>query len=406
MNILLISRCPPYPLHLGDRLIPYHLAERLSNRHTIDLLAFYNRPDDPQNVPYYEKYFRTVKLIPERPRTTIALIRRLIRPGGLYPGDAEGSWSPEMWQVINDQVSNTKYDIIQLFGGIHVYEFHHLLRGLPTVITPYESYSLYLRRLLAHQKSLTGRLSIWLQYLAAARYERAMFSGYAATVVLTDNDRQALLKLNPQLPLHVIPNGIALDYFTGEDVMPEPDDIPVLLFIGNFEYAPNVDAALRLGLEIFPQVKRAIPGTRLMLVGNNPPDAICTLKTQDIEVTGHVPDVRPYFEQASVFISPLRFGAGIKNKVLEAMAMGKPLVATAISGEGIGLAEGINVLYGETSEELASAAIRLLNNVDLRKRMGQANRHIIEKSLTWEAVSGQYENLYARIRKGMSPQEP
>ena len=399
MNILLISRCPPYPLHLGDRLIPYHLAEQLSCRHTIDLLAFYNRADDPQNVDHYQQFFHTVRLIPEHPRTTKTLIRRLIRPGSIYPRHAEDSWSPEMWQAINKQLANTHYDLVQLFGGIQVYEYRNLLRGLPTVITPYESYTLYLSRLLAHQHNITGRFTIWLQYMAAARYEGVMFTGYDATVVLTENDRLALKKLNPKLPLHVIPNGIDLHYFTSEDELPQANHEPVLLFVGNYEYAPNVDAALRLGLEIFPRIKRELPDARLLLVGNNPPDAVRALASEDIEVTGHVPDVRPYFQQASVFISPLRLGAGIKNKVLEAMAMGKPLVATAISGEGIGLVEGRNVLYADTSEDLALAAIRLLNNSDLKKRMGQANRQIIEQSFTWEAVSRQYETLYANLGK-------
>ncbi|HLY26065.1 MAG TPA: glycosyltransferase family 4 protein, partial [Aggregatilineales bacterium] len=395
MNILLISRCPPYPLHLGDRLIPYHLAEQLSQRHSLDLLAFYMLHDDPDNVDHYAHLFRSIKLIPERPRTPLTLMRRLLNPRGIFPRRSQESWSPPMWQAICDQLSQTHYDVVQLFGGIQVYEYRSLLRGLPTVITPYESYTLYLSRLLAQQESAARRLAVWMQRIAASGYERAMFNDYGATVVLTETDRAALARLNPALPLHVIPNGIDLAYFT-----PEGDSAaePALLFVGNYEYEPNLDAALYLSHDIFPLIRREVPAARLWLVGNNPPEALRALAAPDVIVTGHVPDVRAYFQRATAFISPLRMGAGIKNKMLEAMAMGKALVATPISGEGIGLSGGTNVLFGNTPEELAQAAIRLLRDPDLRTRMGKANRAIIEESFTWEAVGRQYEALYEAVR--------
>src|ERR1044072_1436980 len=120
MNILLISRCPPYPLHLGDRLIPYHLAQQLSTRHNIDLLAFYDQPDDPANVHHYERFFRSVQLIREWPRSTIALLNRALRPGAMFPRTVDQAWSPEMWQAITKQLAAQQYDIVQLFGGIQV----------------------------------------------------------------------------------------------------------------------------------------------------------------------------------------------------------------------------------------------------------------------------------------------
>jgi glycosyltransferase involved in cell wall biosynthesis len=118
------------------------------------------------------------------------------------------------------------------------------------------------------------------------------------------------------------------------------------------------------------------------------------LASEGIEVTGRVPDVRPYLEQATLFVCPLRFGAGIKNKVLEAMAMGKPIVATRLSADGIGLIEGEHVLYGSSAEMLGAAVLRLLHDNDLRQRMAQANRRLIETRFTWERVADQYEALY------------
>jgi glycosyltransferase involved in cell wall biosynthesis len=301
-----------------------------------------------------------------------------------------------MWQAIRDHIAQNKYDVVQVFGGIQVYEYRDLLRGLPTVITPYESFTLYSSRLLAQQKTFPRRLMAWLQWLAASGYERRMFEGYAATVVLTENDRDAQRRLNPALPLHVIPNGIDLDFFTLE---PESSTEPALLFVGNYEYEPNLDAALFLASEIFPLVRREIPDVRLWLVGNNPPEALRAMASPDVIVTGRVPDVRPYLRQAAIFVSPLRIGAGIKNKVLEAMAMGKSLVATAISTEGIaGPSGGSNGLLGESSQELAQAAIRLLRDSALRAQMGRANRQIIEQSFTWQSVGERYDALYHALK--------
>jgi glycosyltransferase involved in cell wall biosynthesis len=405
-------------------LIPYHLAEQLSARHNIDLLAFYDQPDDPSNVHHYEHFFRSVQLIREPQRSTLAMLSRAIRPGAMFPRTVDQVWSPEMWQAIMAQLAAHHYDVVQLFGGIQVYEYRELVRTLPNLIVPYESYSLYLSRLLVSLTPQTPapsprtegkgkpfwkplplygggvwgggqRLMVWAQLQAARLYERTMFNGYSGVVVVSKKDSQMLASLNPNLPLHVIPNGIDLGYFVSAETDPSE---PTLLFTGNFDYAPNVDAALYLAQDILPQVKREIPAARLMLVGNNPPETMRNLASADIEVTGRVPDVRPYLQQAAVFVCPLRFGAGIKNKLLEAMAMQKALIATPLSGEGIDLVEGTHVLYGSTSEQLAAATIGLLRDAELRRSMGSANRRLIEMQYTWQRVADQYEALYSEIK--------
>jgi glycosyltransferase involved in cell wall biosynthesis len=396
LDLLLISRCPPYPLHLGDRLIPYHLAQELSARgHQIDLIALYDQPDDPDHIADYQQYFRSVRLIRETKRSTIGYLKRLLTPGAMFPHDAHASWAPQLWNAIREQIGSVQYDVVQVFGGIQVYEYQELVRHLPTLIVPYESYSLYLKRQLAQQTNWRQWLTMWAGLQITRQYERRMFMGYGGVVVLSAVDAQMLNRLNPALPLHVIPNGVDIDYFKPTEQTP---DEATLLFIGNFDYLPNADAALWLIREIFPLVKTALPQARLLLVGNNPSAEIRDLASQDIVVTGRVPDVRPYLEQARVFISPLRLGAGIKNKVLEAMAMRKAIVATPLSGDGIeGLELGTHFLIGSSAQELASAAVRLIEDPAAGRQMGSANRQLIESRYTWRAVADQYEALYRAI---------
>jgi glycosyltransferase involved in cell wall biosynthesis len=393
VNILLISRCPPFPLQFGDRLIPYHLAQELTDRqHVIDLLAFYNRPEDITEIPRYGRLFRVIRLIREPRRGSLAYFRRLYL-SSFFPESAAGAWSKPMWNAIQDQLAETHYDAIHVFGGIQVYEYQQLVKNFPNIIVPYESFSLYLE---SAMQSLTGRARLMkkMELSIARRYERKMFNGYDQVVVLADADAQALRTLQPDLPLRVIPNGVDTNYFSpsGQD----PDQ-PTLTFIGNYEYEPNVDAALRLARRIFPYVQHRVPGAKLLLVGRAPPAALRELASDSIQVTGPVVDVRPYLDRTLIFVSALRIGAGLKNKLLEAMAMQKAIVATPLSCDGIAVQHEQHLLIADSSDDIAKAVVRLVKDGDLRHRLGLAGRELVEKQYTWHRVGIQYETLYREV---------
>lgn len=389
-SLLLISRCPPVPLHLGDRLIVWHLARELAQRgYAIDLLAFAQRETDWQEIDEYRQFFRHVELFPEAPRRPRALLQRLLLPWARFPQSAAQAWSGAMWQAIEARLRSTTYDAIHLFGGVQVYEFAPLFRDLPALITPYESYSLYLKRLIAQGGGLAARL----QRRFAQHYERWMYTPYAGVVVLSPPDRDELHALNPALSLHVIPNGIDTDFFTPQDT---PRDPATLLFVGNYEYAPNVDAALTLVQRILPAVQQHNPQARAQLVGNAPPPEVRALHSASVEVTGRVPDVRPYLAQATAFVCPLRVGAGIKNKVLEALAMGLPVVASPLSVDGIAAQHGTHALIAPV-ESLADETLRLLRDPALQQRLAQQGAALIQARYSWSGVADRYEALYRQV---------
>lgn len=396
MNILLISRCPPYPLHLGDRLIIGNLIPRLKQRgYAIDLIAFYDQPDDLADIDHYRADLRHITLIAEPKRSTLGYLTRLFR---LFPRSAAQSWSLEMWQTIEMHLRREKYDVVHLFGGIQVYEYRRLVEHLPTVIVPYESYSL----LLLNQFEAARGLSRWAilpRWWMAQLYERAMFRGYRQVVVLTEADAGQLRRLWVGMPVKVIPNGVDLAKFTPEFSSSQSAETASILFVGNYAYPPNLDAALWLAREIFPLI-RAKYDVQLWLVGNAPPDSLLQLASDSIHVTGHVPDVVPYYAQATVFICPLRFGAGIKNKLLEAMAMKLPIVATSLSMEGIAATDGI--ITADTAEAIAEAALMLLTDPTRRAKIGMINRQVIQNNYTWEAVADQYVELYRELAANLA----
>lgn len=395
MDVLLISRCPPFPLYHGDRLIPYHLGRELSaRRYHIDLLAFYQRPEDVAEVPRYEQHFNSVTLIPEPRRSLRSYWQRNRQPARRFPRRAEESWSPPMWEAIERAIRDRAYDVVHLFGGVHVYEYWPLARQLPNVIVPYESYTLWLERALAEETRRIPRLVKGVQLRMARQYESWMFERFQRVVVLTELDAQALTGLNPDTPVAVIPNGVDLDYLTPTGY--EPDE-PTLLFIGNYDYLPNLDAALRLVRDIFPRIQQRMSRARLIIVGGNPPPELRAYASANVEITGRVPDTRTYFESALIFISPLRLGAGIKNKILEAMAMETPVVATPLSCDGIPVAPGQHALLGVTDEELANAVFRLFQDPRLRRLLQRNGRQLVEQQFTWGRVAEQYETLYADV---------
>ncbi|MCC6802353.1 MAG: glycosyltransferase [Anaerolineae bacterium] len=439
MNILLISRCPPYPLHLGDRLIVYHLARQLARRgHILDLIAFSDRFEDITDRVHYADLFRSITIIADPPRTAFDYAVRLLVPGARFPHRADQAWSPAMWDAIRQHLDASTYDLAHLFGGIQVYEYARAVEPLPAIITPYESYSLYLRRMventpsprltfgqltpLPHQwgeglippsprlpnatagcarrgRGMRGnleRLKSRLQLRVARSFESWMFAPYRRVIVVSDRDRDELLALNPALPVEVIPNGVDLDYFQPTGAPREPH---TLLFTGNYEYAPNVDAALRLARDIFPRVQAHIPDAKLWIVGSAPPPELTALASEAITVTGHVPDMRTYLETAVVFVCPLRLGAGIKNKVLEALALGCPVVATPLSADGIAVRDGHDILLAESDDQFAAAVVRLFGDAPLRGQLAANGGALIESRYSWAQVAERYEAIYGEIAR-------
>ncbi|MCY4024427.1 MAG: glycosyltransferase family 4 protein [Anaerolineaceae bacterium] len=391
-HVLLISRCPPWPLHLGDRLIVWHLARELSRRGcVIDLLAFTDQREDHDDVEHYRAHFGEVALFDETARPPSTLLRRLLLPGSRFPVRAAGVSSPAMWRAIEQRVAVNDYDCAHFFGGIQVSEYRHAVGELPTLITPYESYSLYMRRAL--EASSGPAPAIRLRHFLARRFESWMYVPFGRRVVVSDRDRAELRRLNPSLDWEVIPNGVDAEHFRPSG---DAREAASLLFTGNFAYEPNVDAALWLARDLVPRLRQEHPELQLWLVGNAPPESLRTLDGEGIRVTGRVPDLRPWLTRATLYVSPLRMGAGIKNKVLEALATGCPLLATPLSAEGIALEHGRHAWLAERSD-FPAAASKLLADVALRERLALAGRQLVESRYSWRQVAERYAALYQML---------
>jgi glycosyltransferase involved in cell wall biosynthesis len=388
MEILFASRCFPSPPHYGDRLILYHLLQELRARgHACDVVAFHQSAADLGERDRSAALCRELEPVVEQPRSVIRYLTRLGRP---FPDRAELCWNPAMWRALARRLAARRYDVVHLFGGIQVYEVRDLVRRVPTVIVPYESHALWMERAVSAATSVKERLVRRLKLAVVRRYERVMYVGFDRVVVLTNADRDAIARLAPDLPIVVIPNGVEPRPAGAAGTAVEP----ILLFVGNFEYEPNVDAAVTLVTRILPLVRSRVPNARVQLVGTSPPPALRKLAAPDVEVTGWVADIGPLLAGAGCMVAPLTQGAGMKNKVLEAMAAGVPVATTPIGCDGLAAADGEHLVCRADVPSLADGVVRILTDPRLRARLGEAGRRYVREHHSWTDVAARYESLY------------
>lgn len=227
------------------------------------------------------------------------------------------------------------------------------------------------------------------------RFESRYYRRYQRAVFVSEKDAGFVAELGSDIRTAVIPNGVDLEFFRRDPgVAVEPDS---LVFTGDMGYEPNRDAALFFVDEVLPLVQARV-AVRVYLVGKGAGAELKSRAGENVVVTGFVDDVRPYLDRAALYVAPLRFGSGIKNKVLEAMAMEKAVVGTALSFDGIAVSDGVECLKsGESSQELADKIVALLADPGLRAQMGARARATVERQYSWDSVCAEYVRLYQSI---------
>ncbi|PWT93985.1 MAG: hypothetical protein C5B54_00885 [Acidobacteria bacterium] len=391
MQILLISRCLPYPLHYGDRLILYHVVRELQALgHDFDLLAFYLQDSGLQEIPRVAHMFDRVETIREQPRSPLNYLQRLTK---IFPDGADECWNPDMWKMIEKISTQKKFDLVHFFGGIQVYEFRNLVRDLPKIIVPYDSHALYMKRAIDHTNHWDDRIRLQAVSAITHQYEQNIYEGFDRTVLVSERDQEYLHGIAPDLNSVVIPNGVDAEYF--KPITSSHDSS--LVFIGNYDYRPNVDAAVMLITDVFPLVKQVIPDVSVKIIGPNAPEQLTSLANKYVEITGFVSDVRPYLSKAACCAAPIFLGSGIRNKMLEAMAMKVPVVTTPIGCEGIAVTQGKNILLGQDCNEIAQAVIRLLCDETLRTEVTNGGYELVHQKYTWAFAGKKYDALYNEV---------
>jgi len=245
-------------------------------------------------------------------------------------------------------------------------------------------------------ENLARKLYTWAMWRQMRRYEAIVYPEYDACYVVSEQDARALLTLASNLHVRCIPNGVDTTYYRSLGTEP---DYPSLVFSGVMNYPPNREAVLSFYNNILPQITRAMPDVRLYVVGRDPPQTVQALAAdRRVIVTGTVPDLRPYIDRATIYVSPVQIGTGMRFKILEALAMGKAVVATSLSCQGLEVVHGRDLIIADDAADFAQWVIYLLQDGETRRRLEQQGRQLVLKRYCWRLTALQVEALYEEAR--------
>jgi glycosyltransferase involved in cell wall biosynthesis len=257
-----------------------------------------------------------------------------------------------------------------------------------------DSPALFLMSMKGLARSRREILSFYYSYFHNWRWERKYLSGCGRLIVISERDRLWLSKSITRRKIHVLTNGIDSGQFNPRLAQPGLDK-DLIVFTGVMDYPPNHDAMRYCIKEIWPLIKNKLPGAKLRIVGRRPLSELRQMagEAADVEVAGEVEDIQLAVRGASIYLCPMRIGAGMKNKVLEALSMGIPVVATKEAWSGIEFEHGKTGLIAEGPEETAARCVELSTNAFLRQTLSQAGRALVEAKYSWVSRSKELSEL-------------
>jgi glycosyltransferase involved in cell wall biosynthesis len=406
MKILVISPRPPYPLHGGFEVRVYPLFRELSRRNDLTLLCRTYRDLDTNTIEKLDsvfshvEMFRVQKLQPEdrRRRSIFSRLTHLVAPPPEYHDTS--TYCEELDISIKQKLESGEFDIVQVLG-LNMMRYFTDFEKYAAVCDAVDDYSLFCYRTIWKQTRAADKIRFFMEWIATRRFEGRYVSRFKEVVLVSPVDARVMKSVCPSAKVSIIPNGVDSDFFkpgcTGTDR-------PIVVFTGVMDYEPNVTGALYFIESILPQVQKSVPGVSFKIVGRDPDPKLVELshRLPNVEVTGFVEDMRPHFDEALVYVSPLRSGAGIKNKILEAWSMGKPVVATRMSCDGLSYEDGHDILIADKPAEFADAVVRLLIDPELRSRLGQNGRQRVVNQYSWRVQAERFQTIYERIVESSS----
>jgi glycosyltransferase involved in cell wall biosynthesis len=391
MNILVIDRSPPCNLLQGNALIGQHVFRRLRHHH-LTLIC----PAPAEQIERYRTeladLFDVVHLVP-RDGAVSALVGMVEPTLGRLGVARAGSANPAAARAFAAQLRQVLRE--RAFDVIHT-------RQLPmaafSASIPHPAKLLELidsETLQAARRVRPGAPKTQLRATVARAMEQRAVQKFHACTTVAEADAQVIRGLAPNLPVYVTPNGVDATYFSPLSLPEQPDTV---VFTGAMSFPPNVTAVLHYYRNILPLVRKELPQVRLIVAGRDPAPEIAALANDPfVTVTGFVEDIRPWLAQSCVMICPMTSGSGIKNKVLEAMAMARPVVATTLGMEALEVTNWRELVVADHPAEFAAALLRLLSDSAERQRIGAAGRELVLRRYTWDACAASYDAIYTQL---------
>ncbi|MHB0912824.1 MAG: glycosyltransferase [Armatimonadota bacterium] len=417
MRILFVT---PYVPSLV-RVRPLNFLKQLSARNEVTLVSLAPGDlDEADSLARVSEYCEKVHVLPlSRTESLLSCCRRLFTS---MPLQAAYTRFPAGRDFVAGLARSGAYDVLHIehIRGAHLADG---IEGIPKVYDSVDCITRLLNQLLDRERGLFSRSQNYEELMKMRSYEARVAAEFDRVVVTSEPDRRALLHLIRRFAggldgrrmlrriaeelqdirlglagerVSVVRNGVDTDYFRHSS---GPVERGVIAMSGKMSYSPNASAALAF-YKVFRRIREVRPEVRFRIIGSDPTEAVKRLaEDPSVEVTGYVPDIRPHLASAEVIVCPLAVGVGIQNKVLEAMAMGKPVVATPVACKGIPDAvDGLHLVRAHLAG-MAEAVLGLLPDPDRGRRLGEAARELVVSEYGWDAAARSLEEIYRKAAK-------
>lgn len=398
MKILMLTPYLPFPDSSGGQIRSYNLIKNLSKKHEITLFSLIKDDSEKRFIPELEKYCRKVKVF-KRSKSPWTARNILLTGFGPYPFLVIRNLSPKERAAVKEEINSVKYDLIHA-------ETFYVMPHIPETSTPILLVEQTIEYLV-YKHYVQGIKNIFLRYLlsidvAKLRFWETNFWKKADGVVAVSvADKREMVKLAPRLKVELVPNGVNLDFFRVKTSW--NDKNPKILFVANFKWLQNIEAAELLLDQVFPKIKSKMSGVKIWIVGQHIPEEILKRKSSDVIVDDLKEDdqegIRRAYCEASVFVSPLRGPGGTRLKHFGAMAAKIPLITTKVGAEGLGAVDGREIIVRDHPGEIADAVVKVLKDPSLAKRIAQNARKLVEEKYSWPKMGELLDKIYERTGK-------
>ncbi len=392
MQILLLSPRQCWPPVSGAKLREFYLARALGENASLTHISF-NEPGQSapsgSDLPFCDQ-------ILSLPRPALYTPGKIVRGLlGRWPLPVVNYQSTDMMSLIQDVTARNRFDIIH-FESIHMAAYAPALRKHTDALFVYDWHNIeseLMFRYGANTPSIVRKLYARLTGARLSGLERQILRDGSAHVVCSAREQINLHQISPTARLAIVENGVDAQSFTAVDN--HAGDPHRIIFVGSMNYHANIEAARYFVHKVWPDLRSGHPHWRLTLVGSSPAPGVLELQHQaGVEVTGTVPDVRPYYENALASVVPLQTGGGTRLKILEAMAAGVPVISTAIGAEGLAVTSGENILISDSDSAWATHLASLADSPDLRARLAGNGRELIRTRYDWQVLGQALYQVY------------
>ncbi|MEK7581077.1 MAG: glycosyltransferase family 4 protein [Patescibacteria group bacterium] len=393
MKILMITPYLPYPLVSGGQIRTYNLLKNLSSKHKITLVSFIREPKEKQYLKDLKPFCENILVYQRRKAwSPLNIILAAVTP---YPFLVSIYISRSLRRDISNLLEKENFDLIHA-------ETFYVMPNIPQTNVPIFLVEQVIEYLV-YQRFVEG-LPSWFTFLKpflkfdVAKikwWEKHYWTRAKRLAAMSQDDKNFIEGIDSSLKVDVVANGVDIHYFA--NIKKQKTNKPTILFVGNFKWLPNRDAAQFLVKDIWPLIKSQITDARLWIVGRNPTPDLKNYASGDISIDEGVGDIRTAYGKSDVLLAPIRNGRGTKYKILEAMATKTAIVGTPLATEGINIINNKHALIGESAKDLAEKTIRLLKNHEESKTLAQNAYELVATDYNWKKISNSLDKVYREV---------